>query len=152
MASGLEVVAAISSFVQLIDATVKVANRLNDYREKQGEIPGALLQISLLLPVFIEVVRDTNAAALDGRISDTARHAINPILIECNAQISVLKQIVAEVLPKKEDPSLVLFRKAVRSLKYDSRIKRVEGTIRKYLDVISLQGIASARNKDASGK
>ncbi|PVI04842.1 hypothetical protein DM02DRAFT_651280 [Periconia macrospinosa] len=148
--TGLETVAAVSSFVQLIDVAAKVASRLNEYRGKSGELPRSFLEISLLLPAFIEVVRETKVAVDDNRLSDTARQAITPLLKECSTQISFLDRIVTELLPKNDETSIELFRKVVRSLKYDKKIHRAEEAIRKYLTMISHQGIASARNKDAA--
>jgi hypothetical protein len=147
--SGLEVVSAIASIGQLIDLGIKVINRMNEFRDKSIRLPKAFRHIQIELPVFINILRETKATSDANQLSDSGRKALKTLIRECYVQIHTLNTLLTKALPKSSDSGTIRSWKAVTSFRYDDDVKEVETVIRKYLQTLSHQGIASARKKDA---
>ncbi|KAF1953480.1 TPR-like protein [Byssothecium circinans] len=146
--SGLEAVGVAANIIQLVDTFHKVATRLNDFREKTGSLPNSLRHLKAQLPVFVNVVQSTKTAIDENRVSDAAAKALTPLIQECEEQIQKLDDIVVKLLPGDGDTGRRRARKALSSLTFEAEIAETEAVIRKYMDAITHQTIASAGNKD----
>jgi hypothetical protein len=57
MAEALAVVGIVSSIIQVVEFSAKVADRLNDFASSVGEIPKAFRHIQTELPLIIDSLR-----------------------------------------------------------------------------------------------
>jgi hypothetical protein len=130
-----------ASILQVIDISVRVAERLNEYRKKADSLPDAFKHARTRLPIFVLALRDTNAKIED--MPDSAKRAMKPAVDECFAQIKKLDKIIDKVLFKPGDTGAIRGWKSVVSVRYDSDVKELDKVIRKYMEAMQY-GLSSA--------
>ena len=123
-----------ASILQVIDISVRVAERLNEYRKKEDSLPDALKHVSTRLPVFVLALRNTNAKIED--VTDDARRALKPAIEECFDQIKKLETIIDKVLFKPGDGGAIRGWKSIVSVKYDSDVSEADKVIRRYIEAM----------------
>jgi hypothetical protein len=146
MATGLDIVSAISSIVQLIDFTCKVCDRLNEFQSGAREIPKSFRQFGLELPLLQTTFRQLNKAIKDGRVSDETTRALGPPIKRCEVQVEKLNAILEKTLPKPEDSWGEKARKAIVSLQKDSKVEQIMNSIRGYQGTLTFYFVATANS------
>ena len=91
MAEGLAVVATISSILQLVDFTLKVADRANHLKSGASDIPKSLNHLKTELPVLRHTLQQIQDAVQEARFSDPCAAALEPIL---NAYEQLMNDII----------------------------------------------------------
>jgi hypothetical protein len=124
-----------ASILQVIDISVRVAERLNEYRKKEDSLPTAFKHVSTRLPIFVLKLRDTNAKVED--MTDDARRALKPAIEECFNQIKKLETIIDKVLFKPGDKGATRGWKSIKSVKYDSDVSELDKVIRRYMEAMN---------------
>ena len=130
-----------ASILQVINISVRVAERLNEYHQKGDSLPDAFKHVSTRLPIFVLALRDTNTKI--GDMTDDARRAMRPAIKECFTQIKTLDGIIEKVLFKPGDTGATRGWKSVVSVKYDSDVKELDKVIRRYMEAMHY-GLSSA--------
>jgi len=146
--SGLEVLGAVASVGQLIDLSLKVINRMRDFRNEANTLPKIFQSIEIQLPVFVEILRTTKAANDANRRSNIGSKALDRLIQRCYVQIDILNTLLEKMLPHSTDSGMVRGWKAVKSFRHDDDVKTAERVIRDCLETLSHQGIAAARTSD----
>ncbi|KAL1800626.1 hypothetical protein ACET3X_000968 [Alternaria dauci] len=123
-----------ASILQVIDISVRVAERLNEYRKKEDSLPTAFKHVSTRLPIFILALQNTNAKMED--MTDEARRALKPAIEECFSQIKKLETIINKVLFKPGDRGATRGWKSIKSVRYDSDVSDLEKVIRRYMEAM----------------
>ncbi|KAF2687117.1 hypothetical protein K458DRAFT_385938 [Lentithecium fluviatile CBS 122367] len=145
--SGLEAFSAAVNIVSLIDISVKVFKRINEFRNDSIALPKALRPVKKELPVFIETLRLTKRARNAHQIEDNSWHALQPLIEECFEQINTVNDLVEKALPKQSDSGIIKSWKGLVSFRYDDEIKEAISVVRELQQTLTHQGVAAARNK-----
>jgi hypothetical protein len=123
-----------ASILQVIDISVRVAERLNEYRKQEDSLPDAFKHVSTRLPIFVLALRTTNSKIED--MADDARKAMKPAIEECFSQITKLEMIIDKVLFKPGDRGATRGWKSIVSVKYDGDVKDLDKVIRRYMEAM----------------
>jgi len=137
----LAAVGVAASIIQVIDISVRVIERLNEYRKKGDSLPDAFKHVSTRLPIFVLALRTTNSKIED--MTDDARRAMKPAIEECFNQIRNLEMIIDKVLFKPGDRGTTRGWKSVASVRYDGDVKELDKVIRRYMEAVHY-GLSSA--------
>jgi hypothetical protein len=139
-----------ASIIQVIDVGIRVIKRLQDFKKKANGLPDAFKHINLRLPLFVDALRQTNAALED--MTDTTRKAFRPAIEECLVQIRKLETTIEIVLPKESDRGFTRGWKALISVKSESDIKDMNRIIKEYMELMAQHQTSSLALRQSTGK
>jgi NACHT NTPase-like protein len=122
MAEVLAVVGVVSSIVSLVDFGSKVLHRLNDFQSSCGEIPETFKQE---LPILLATLDHTKVAVEKGSIKEETRKALSLVVNECQTQITLLDNLITDLLPQEDDSWRKKARKAIFSLCQDAKVNKI---------------------------
>ncbi|RYP42475.1 hypothetical protein DL767_000163 [Monosporascus sp. MG133] len=145
MAEPLTVVGIVANIIQLVDFGSRVLSRLEEYQSNFGDVPEAFRHIKAELPVLLDALRQTKAAIDAGSMQDESKNALLPAVEGCRVQINLLDDVLAEVLPAPGDSWARRGRKALRSLRYDTKVEKITSVVRGYIQTLTYHAAASLR-------
>ncbi|RYP92185.1 hypothetical protein DL770_001692 [Monosporascus sp. CRB-9-2] len=145
MADPLTVVGIVANTIQLVDFGSRVLERLEEYQSKFGDVPEAFRHIKAELPVLLDALRQTKAAIDAGSVQDESKNALLPAVEGCGVQINLLDDVIAEVLPAPGDSWARRGKKALRSLRYDTKVEKITSVVRGYIQTLTYHAAASLR-------
>jgi hypothetical protein len=148
MAEALAVVGIVANIAQLVDFGTRVLSRLDQYQSSLAEVPEAFRHIKSELPVLLDALQQTKAAIDAGSLQNSG--ALLPAVEGCSVQIMALDDIIRKLLPTKKDSWAKRGGKALRSLSYDAKVKRIIAVIRGYIQTLTYH--AAASSKSSAGK
>ena len=129
----IAVVSFVSAIAGLIDFSSKVVKRLDDFQSNTHDIPQALQHVKTILPTTISGLKRMRDGARAGTLDSEAQKALVPALEGCGNQVRRLEEILAEVLPLKNDSSWDKVKKALRSLSTDKEVQDLLKDLDRYL-------------------
>ena len=142
MAEALAAVGVAASIISVVDFGAKVLTRLDEYQSKVGDVPETFRHIKTELPVLLDALRKTKDAIGSNQADDDAlRSAIE----ECGKQIESLSEVVNKVLPASGDSWARKSGKALVSLRYDGKVKKITDTVGRYIQTLTFHAAASSR-------
>ena len=133
MAEAIATISFVSAVATLIEIGSTVVGRLNDFREKAQDVPGAFKHIKAQLPITIDSLRRTEAEAQAGNVDSDTQKALTPALDGCYSQIRRLDEILDQVLPGEKDSSWTRKTKALRSISTDKEVRSLLQELDRYL-------------------
>jgi hypothetical protein len=139
-----------ASIIQVIDVGIRVIKRLQDFKKNANGLPDAFKHINLRLPLFVDALRQTNAALED--MTDSTRKAFRPAIEECLVQIRKLEITIETVLPKESDRGFARSWKALISVKSESDIKEMDRIIKEYMELMAQHQTSSLALRRSTGK
>ena len=151
MAETLAAVGIAASILQLIDFGFHVLERLEDYQSKLGDIPEAFRDIKAELPVLLDALKQTKAAIDAGLIQNETKKALLPAIDGCKKQINLLDDLVIKALPVAGDSWGRRSRKAMGSLRYDEKVKKMKAVIQGYIQALTYHAAASSTLRHLTG-
>jgi NACHT NTPase-like protein len=144
VATGLDIASAVASIIQLIEFTLKVYRRVDEFQSNTRDIPKSFRQFSHEIPLLQETLRQIGEAIENGRISDEIQKALSPAIEGCSEQVESLNAILEKTLPESDDSWGEKARKAIASLIKDSKIEKKMNAIRTYLSTLTFYFVASS--------
>jgi hypothetical protein len=145
MAEALAVVGIVANVIQLVDFGSRVLKRLEEYQSKLGDIPEAFRYIKTELPVLLDALQQTKEKIDAGCMQDKSKKALLPAIAGCAVQIKALDDIIAKALPVLGDSWTRRSRKALGSLRYDSKVEKITTVVRGYIQTLTYHAAASLR-------
>lgn len=137
MAESLAAVGAAASVLQIIQIGTILVQRISQYSVAYGEIPESFRHINNRIKLLNDALRLTKEKIDNEGGNGATSKAFNPILKECAVQITKLQKIIDLALPKQGDSSAYRKWKAIKSMKYDTEIKRLDETISNYMNLMT---------------
>jgi hypothetical protein len=137
MAEALAIVGIVANITQLVDFGSRVLKRLEEYQSQLGDIPEAFRHIKAELPVLLDALRQTEAATDAGSMQDESKKALLPAVEGCGIQIKLLNDVIEKALPLSSDSRFIRGRKALRSLRYDTKVEKITAVIRGYIQTLT---------------
>jgi hypothetical protein len=138
MAEALAVVGIVSSIIQVVEFSAKVADRLNDFASSVGDIPKAFRHIQTELPLIIDSLRRIQSQAESGSVEPTTTNAVWPVLKDCQREITRLQNILDKTVPSIGDSSWERRKKAFLSLGKDKDVAEIADSLSRYVRVLTL--------------
>jgi hypothetical protein len=145
-ATGLEIVGAIASLIQLAEFTLKIYRRVDEFQSDAREIPKSLQQLSCEIPLLTETLQQLTEAIENGPVSDKIQTALTLAVKGCSDQVQSLNIILEKTLPGPDDSRGTKFAKALTSLSQDSKVQRKVDSIRNYLNTLTFYLVASSNS------
>ena len=144
MAEAIAVVGVVASIVQLLDFSSGILHRLDEFQSSLGEIPKSFRHIKVELPVLRETLQQTKEAIDAGYVSDKTKTALIPAIQGCMEQIESLHIILAEILPTQDDSRLKRGKKAILSLRQDSKVESITKILHGYIGTLTFYYTATS--------
>ncbi|MCJ1263724.1 hypothetical protein MMC22_003594 [Lobaria immixta] len=129
----IAVVSFVSAIAGLIDFSSKVVKRLDDFQSSTHDIPQSLQHVKTILPTTINGLERIKIGARAGTVDSEAQKALLPAIEGCGNRVRRLEEILAEVLPVKDDSSWDKVKKALRSLSTDKEVQDLLKELDRYL-------------------
>jgi hypothetical protein len=149
MAEILAVVGVVASILQIIDIGQKLVHRMRDFQSEQSSKISQPIETELrtLLPLL----EKTKVAVQDGNITAEGRHALLPILDDCERQIKLLNEIENR-LPQPGDAWSSKASKAILNLRKDAKVAKIKAILHGHAQTLQLYHIlASSTRQEAKG-
>ena len=149
MAEALAVVGVVASIVGLGS---KVLHRLNDFQSSRGEIPESFKHVKEELPILLETLNQTKLAVEKGSIKEETKTALLLVVNRCQAQITLLDDVIGKSLPQEGDSWRKKTSKAIFSLRQDSKVTKITTTLRTHIQNLTYYRLsASSALQTANG-
>lgn len=133
MAETIAVVSFVSSILQLVDFGTKVVKQLHEFLHCVDEIPGSLRDITLELPLLIEVLQQIKHHADHGYYRPQVESMLRPIINACSVEIASLEVILLKSLPKQQDSKKSRCLKAAYSLLHEKETIKINSSLSGYI-------------------
>ncbi len=131
-------VGIVSSIIQVVEFSAKVADRLNDFASSVGEIPKAFRHIQTELPLIIDSLRRIQSQAESGSVEVATTNAVWPVLKDCQRETIRLQNILDKTIPSARDSSWERRKKAFMSLGKDKDVEEIAESLSRYVRVLTL--------------
>ena len=145
MAEALAVVGIVANIIQLVDFGTRVLKRPEEYQSTLVEIPKTFRHIKAELPVLLDALRQTKAAIDAGLLEDESKVALLPVVEGCSVQIKALDEMIEKALPALSDSWTRRGRRALQSIRYESKVEKATVVIRGYFQTLTYHAAASWR-------
>ena len=149
MAEALAVVGIVSSIIQVVEFSTKVAERLNDFASTVGEVPRAFRHIQTELPLIIDSLRRIKNQAESGSVESATTTAVWPVLKDCQREITRLQNILDKTVPSVGDSSWERRKKAFLSLGKDKEVEEIADSLSRYVRVLTLHQALEGSKPDS---
>ncbi|KAI9723893.1 MAG: hypothetical protein M1828_004012 [Chrysothrix sp. TS-e1954] len=153
--SAIGIAASIATFLSI---GYRVVERLNEYQLTSREIPKALKDVSLRLPVLLLKIRDVEKLCANGEINVEHRDAIQRVVEGCKRQVVRLDTLLSTLVPqkvlvdgKKRDSRLSLTVKGLKSIYKDKELHSIQQSLQAYESTLTFYFVApSSDHNDAA--
>ena len=149
MAEALAVVGIVSSIIQVVEFSTRVAERLNDFASTVGEVPRAFRHIQTELPLIIDSLRRIKNQAESGSVESATTTAVWPVLKDCQREITRLQNILDKTVPSVGDSSWERRKKAFLSLGKDKEVEEIADSLSRYVRVLTLHQALEGSKPDS---
>lgn len=133
MAEAVAAVSFVSSILQLVDFGTKVVKQLHEFLHCVDEIPGSLRDITLELPLLIEVLQQIKHHVDNGYYRPQVESMLRPIINACSVEITSLEVILLKSLPKQQDYKKSRCLKAAYSLLHEKETIKINSSLSRYI-------------------
>ena len=129
MAEAFAIVGLASSIITFVDAAQKVTSRLKDYWESGRELPKAYANVKNQLAFMVPEVEEMKNEYHRGLIPADKAVGLHDAIEACNRQTASLNAILDDVLPTPDDSKIQRGWKALRSLRREKEVVRIQSSI-----------------------
>lgn len=137
MAEAIAALGLAPSIIQVIDSGNRVIVCLKDFRSSIVEAPKAFRDVLVQLPLILDSLGQTRLEVESEAIDRPTQDALLPVVQGCHTQIMELHKVLAKVMPKRTDSSLLRSKKAIQSVAYEKTIKEISSTLRNYVQTLT---------------
>jgi hypothetical protein len=148
-----EVVAAIglaASIVTLVEAGTKVIARLHEFRSAATGMPGAFRDITIQLPLIMDIVSQIGKGCEDGSLAVEAQPKLSLVVGGCCKQIEALDVLIVKMLPASTDSSFRRARKALVSLRREKEVAKIQSVLEEYKSTLMLYTAMATQKRQAA--
>lgn len=142
MSGGFEVVAIVSSIVQLVDFTSKVVSRLHEFQAGTSEAPKSLRHLKAELPVLEHSLNQIKLAIDRSILSNACVTALLPTIRGVDESLQEIDAILAKTLPKQGDGRARRVVKSVGSVWNDGNVEKIRSTLQNYVGTLTFYFVA----------
>jgi hypothetical protein len=151
MAEALAVAGVVATIVSLVDFGSEVLHRLNDFQSRLGEIPRTFKHVKDELPILLDTLNQTKAAAEKGSIREETKKALLPVINACREQIKLLDDVVGRALPLASDSWGKRTGKAIFSLRQDAKVAKITAILKSHVQTLTFYHAAASSTLRPAG-
>lgn len=140
-----------SNIVQLVDFSIRIVNRLDEFREKHGDVPALFSSIRVRLPLLIDSLNRTKVTTGLKNIGARQDEALIGVVDGCLAQVQQLNMILDKILPAKGDSFIIRNKKALQSLSQERAVEKIRNNLHDYIEALTLHHVVPQRDQGDSG-
>lgn len=118
------------TIIQFIELGAKVATRVADFSSAVDGVPRAFKHIRTELPLILDGLRKIQRNIDNGFTDKEAQEALMPVVRGCLAETQQLDRVIEKALPSSSDSSWERKLKAVKSLAYDQKLKKLRSHLK----------------------
>ena len=137
MAEAAATIGLVAAILQIADYGAKLVERVNDFRKSLDDVPKAFADISLEVPLLINILSRTKEQAESGALDQASQDAVLPVVRGCLAKVDMLHSILVRSLPAKADSSWRRSAKALASLSREKKIEQLVAGLRSYVQLLT---------------
>ena len=138
MAEAIAVISIVSSIVQIVEFSAKVAKRLDDFASAVEAIPKAFRHIKTELPLITDSLRRIQDQDTAGNLDKATEEALQPVIKDCLREIKRLEKILDKTVPSAGASSWERRKKALQSLGKDKDVAEIAESLSRYVRVLTL--------------
>jgi tetratricopeptide (TPR) repeat protein len=139
-----------SNIVQLVDFSIRIVNRLDDFREKHGDVPALFSNIRIRLPLLIDSLNRNKDSTALGIVRTGQDEALAGVVDGCLAQVKQLNMILDKILPAKGDSFITRNKKALQSLSQERVVEKIRNNLHDYIEALTLHHVVPQRERGDS--
>ncbi|KAF2107206.1 hypothetical protein BDV96DRAFT_654053 [Lophiotrema nucula] len=133
----LSAIALTGNVLLFAELTAKIAKRLHEYQQRQGEVPKVFQGISTRLPLLIDILKQ-----YDGQlVPEQKQKDVEKVTSSCKTQILNLQKILDETLPADGDSWATVKKKALLSILREKEVNRIDGELRHCAQLLTLHSV-----------
>lgn len=140
-----------SNILQLLDFSIRIVSRLEDFREKHGHVPALFSNIRVRLPLLIDSLNRTKDSTALGFVRTGQDEALAGVVDGCLAQVEQLNMILDKTLPAKGDSFITRNKKALQSLSKERVVEKIRNDLHDYIEALTLHHVVPQRERGDSG-
>ena len=146
---GASVVRLIAAVIELANVTKAVVKRVKSFHSQTTEVPEALRLLHHRLPLLASILLDIEDQLKSDQLAPPKLAALENITGSCQEELGNLQSHLQRLLPAPDDSSPVKLKKAIQSLRSDSKIRRSANRLKQYLfDLNCYQGVRASLKSD----
>lgn len=132
-----DIVGLIASVVTLIDFSIKVGKRLEEYSSTINKDPKIFGAIKDDLPLLILILKTIEEDVKSGLIRPDEQNDLHFAVRSCRDRVQELEACLEKVLPKESDNAGKRFGKACKSFVKEQGIKEIITSIRESIQTLT---------------
>jgi len=138
MAEALAAVSLGACIVQFLDVGTKVLARLREFHSITKEASGVFQDISIQLPLIIDVMTRIENGCQDGSLTSDTERALSHTVESSLRQVTLLDELIKKILPAPTDSTLQRARKAIASVRKGKDIVVILKTLEAHKSTLTL--------------
>ena len=138
MAEAAAIVGLVASIASLVDLSVKIVSRLQDFTSKSSDVPESFRSLSIRLPLLTATLQRIQAQAEAGRLAEDVAKPLKGVLDNTLEQVSIVQSYLSKVLPSDGASKLERALKALKSVAKEDQVQQAFGKIHKNIEFIVL--------------
>ncbi|KAF1954788.1 hypothetical protein CC80DRAFT_116182 [Byssothecium circinans] len=144
----LAAIGTAANILQLVQFTTTVIGRLKEYQNLVDNVPHTLKQATAELPLLKLTLNKLREAVDKDSLALDMSEAVLPALKECDASIRSLHDTLEKIVPSPDDSMTQKHVRAMKSLRYDSKIEETIQRIREYIRALTFASLSMDAFKD----
>ena len=137
MLDPVNAVSLVSAIVQFIEFSVKVAERIEDFRNGLSRTPKCLYDVHAQVKLLTVTLPKTKEKLDSDLFTKETKEAILEVVLGCQKQVKDLETVIGKLLPQSNDSKLTRHIKALTSLKTERRIKDIDSRLQRYTQILT---------------
>ena len=137
MAEAIAVVSLVSSIASLIDVSIKVVSRLQEFSSNTSDVPKSFRALLVQLPLLTATLQRIQTQAEAGRLPDEVTKALKAVIDSTSEQVSAVQTCLSKALPSNGASKLVRAVKALTSLARDNKVQQSLDKIHESIRVLN---------------
>jgi N-terminal domain on NACHT_NTPase and P-loop NTPases len=142
--SGLEVIAAVTSIIALVEFSQKVLARAAELRASGKDVGEAFQCINELLPPISRAVKNTKERIDSKEIDEETCRALIPIHRGVERTLKELRTVLVKYTPGEGASKVEIFWKAGKSVFQEKKVKGILQRLHEYVGVLTLSHAEAA--------
>ncbi|ESZ90042.1 hypothetical protein SBOR_9571 [Sclerotinia borealis F-4128] len=134
--SGVEFIAVLgiaSNIIAVVDACVKIQDRIQSYRQNT-----AFRDLCLQLPLLVSAIESLRSPQYRDRLDPSTERALIRVLEGCLRQLQSLEGLIKDLTPSNAASKLQKTWKGIRSFGKDTKVREIVGILAEYKSTIAL--------------
>ncbi len=143
MAEAVAIVGLIASIATLVDYSVKIVSRLNEFANNKSDIPTSFRSLANRLPLLSQTLQRIQARAQAGHVHEDVAKNLDRLVNSILNQANFLHECLDRIVPASNASRLEKSLKGLQSLANDEKVKQAIAKVQDDIGVLVLHQTTS---------